>query len=107
MFHDRLIAASESAGRFQRSYNLVPSRRIEVIHNFPDHQHFAEPALKTGRDVRSAFGVGTACIPIGTVGDAIPSKGLIYLIGRQMPKIESFLSRAAGDRKKGFLHIFK
>ena len=81
MFHDRVIAASKATGRFQRTYNLVRPSRIEIVHNFVDHRRFVDIPTKTGCDVRSAFGVDDACLMIGIVGDVIPRKGLIHLVG--------------------------
>jgi glycosyltransferase involved in cell wall biosynthesis len=80
MLNDHVIGVSEATTRFHRRYNLVRRRRIETIHNFIDHQRFDEVPPAGRSHVRTELGIDDRHVLIGTVGDVIPRKGLLYLV---------------------------
>jgi glycosyltransferase involved in cell wall biosynthesis len=86
MFNDRVIAVSEATKRFHHRYNLVPSKRIDVIHNFINDTRFHRVSREQGMCLRDELALSREQKLIGFIGDIIPRKGLIHLI-RAMPKI--------------------
>lgn len=80
MFNDRVIAVSDATKRFHHRFNLVPARRIEVIHNFIDDGRFNHVSRDEAQRVRAELGLDPTCKLIGAIGDVIPRKGLIHLI---------------------------
>ena len=86
MFNDYVIACSEATRRYHRRYNLVRSSRIGTICNFIDLRRMSEVSPDARTSVRASLGIDDSCHLIGAVGDVIPRKGLIYLVGA-MPKI--------------------
>lgn len=86
MFNEYVIAVSEATRRYHQRYNFVRPSRIETIHNFIDYRRMSEVPPDTRAKLRAASGIEESCLAIGIVGEVIPRKGLIYLIGA-MPKI--------------------
>ena len=86
MFNDLVIAVSEKTRRFQESYNLVQSHRIQTIHNFIDDRNFDRLPEEERRNVRQSLGVNDEDVLIGAVGAVLPKKGQHYLI-RALPKV--------------------
>jgi glycosyltransferase involved in cell wall biosynthesis len=86
MFNDRVIAVSEATKRFHQRFNLVPSRRIDVIHNFINDARFHQVTRAQAMSVRAQLGLPPERRLMGVVGDIIPRKGLIHLI-RALPTV--------------------
>ena len=86
MFNDYVMAASEATRKFHRRYNLVPARKIDVVHNFIDDRRFHATAADKGIALRDELGIECDSILIGAVGDILERKGLIYLV-RALPEI--------------------
>jgi L-malate glycosyltransferase len=95
--NDRIIAVSEATARFHRRVNLVPRRKMEVVHNFLDDQGFStiSPAIRLA--ARAQFGLKSHHVAIGTVGEVCPRKGQLYLVQamsellRQVPEARLLL----------------
>ena len=85
MFNDRVIAASMATKRFHNRFNLVPNRRIDVVHNFIDYRPF-DRDQNAGIALRQQYGFSPDDVVVGQVGDVIARKGLLYLI-RALPQI--------------------
>jgi glycosyltransferase involved in cell wall biosynthesis len=86
MFNDRVIAVSEATRAYHHRVNLVPNRRIDVVHNFIDTDRFTKEAGRRRDAVRQEFGIGEGQSWIGVIGDVIPRKGMLYLV-RALPDI--------------------
>lgn len=86
MFNDRVIAASEATKRFHNRFNLVPKRRIDVIHNFVDYTKYERADSNRRRQIRTAFGFDEESVVIGQVGSVIARKGMIYAV-RALPHV--------------------
>ncbi|MBN2473669.1 MAG: glycosyltransferase family 4 protein [Pirellulales bacterium] len=86
MFNDQVITVSEASRRYQRTRNFVRPSRIETIYNFIDHRRMTDVPDQTRFQVRRSLGIGKATPLIGIVGDIVPRKGLIHLVGA-MPEI--------------------
>jgi glycosyltransferase involved in cell wall biosynthesis len=85
-FNDRVIAVSEATSRFHRRYNLVRASRIEIIPNFVDPRLSTRATEQARRDARIALGLEAESPVIGTVGELLPHKGLLYMI-RALPQV--------------------
>ena len=94
MFNDRVIAASQATKKFHHRFNLVPNRRIDVIHNFVDFKKYDGLDSKLRHEKRAEFGFDDQAIVIGQIGDVISRKGLIYAV-RALPDV-----LAANDKAK-------
>lgn len=88
MFNDHVIAVSEATRRYQRIFNFVRASRIETIHNFIDQERLDPISPEARSRVRASLGLDEATPLIAAVGDVIPRKGLIHLVGA-MPEILS------------------
>jgi glycosyltransferase involved in cell wall biosynthesis len=86
MFNDYVVAASEATRRFHRRFNLVPSNRIGVIHNFIDDHVFHQVDVDARNRLRDEFGIDRDALVLSIVGDVIARKGLLYLV-RALPTI--------------------
>jgi len=80
MFNNRVIAVSEATRRFHLKYNLVPKRRIEVIHNFVDFSRFAAVAPEARVRMRASLNVDGSWPLIGFVGSVFVEKGWLDLV---------------------------
>lgn len=86
MFNDLVIAVSEATRHYHHWRNLVPWRRIVTIRNFIDEERVAAVPAETRARMRAALGLDQDAALIGTVGDVIPRKGVLYLV-RALPQI--------------------
>ena len=80
MFNDAVIAVSEATHRYHRTRNLVRRHRVEVIHNFIDHQRFTAVRADARAAMRTRFGIDQSTPLIGAIGAITPQKGLVYLV---------------------------
>jgi glycosyltransferase involved in cell wall biosynthesis len=100
MFNDRVIAASDTARRFHRSYNLVRADRIVTIHNFIDYDRWAHLPEDAGPAFRASVGADDSSLLVGAVGEINRRSGQLQLV-RAMPRILSAVPGArlvlAGD----------
>jgi glycosyltransferase involved in cell wall biosynthesis len=86
MFNDRVIAVSEATRRFHQRYNFVRPGRIDVVHNFIDEKRFHRATRDDGARLRAQLNLPEDALVLGCIGDVIPRKGLIHLIGA-LPRI--------------------
>jgi glycosyltransferase involved in cell wall biosynthesis len=86
MFNDRVIAVSDAARRFHRTYNLVRADRIVTIPDFVDCDRFARVPGDAGARFRASIKVDARSPLVGVVGPIAPSKGQLSLV-RAMPGI--------------------
>ena len=93
MFNDRVIAVSEASRRYQRSRNFVRDDRIDTIYNFIDHDRLAAAPPEARSRIRRSLKIGETTPLLGVIGNVIPRKGLIHLVGA-MPKILSTMPEA-------------
>ena len=79
-FADRVLSVSEHLRELHARRTGFPERRIEVIHNGVDSQRFApDPAVRVR--VRRELGIADAEFCIGSVGNLIPVKDHLTLLG--------------------------
>ncbi|MDG2380740.1 MAG: glycosyltransferase family 4 protein [Pirellulaceae bacterium] len=93
MFNDHVVAASEATRKFHQRYNLVPKRRIEVVYNFIDDHRFHNAPDDAGPCFRQSLDIDQDALLIGTVGDVLQRKGLLYLV-KALPAIIAEIPRA-------------
>jgi len=93
MFNDRVIAVSDTARRFHRSYNLVRADRIVTIHNFIDRDRWAHLREDARPEFRAAIGLEGSSLLVGAVAGINRSSGQLDLV-RAMPKILSVVPEA-------------
>lgn len=86
MFNDYVVAVSEATRRYHRLHNFVRSGRIETIRTFIDYHRMSAALPDVRARMRGSLGVDDSTHLIGCVGDVIPRKGLIHLVGA-LPKI--------------------
>ena len=86
MFNDRVIATSDTARRFHRSYNLVRADRIVNIHDFIDYQRWAHLPEEAGPAFRASLGLEEPSLLVGAVAGISRSNAQLDLV-RAMPKI--------------------
>ena len=100
MFNDRVIAVSDTARRFHRSYNLVRADRIVTIHNFIDYDRWAHLPEDARPAFRASVSADGSSLLVGAVGSISRRNGQLHLV-RAMPKILSEVPDArlvlAGD----------
>jgi glycosyltransferase involved in cell wall biosynthesis len=80
VFNDGVIAVSAAVARFQRRYNRVATRRLQVIHPFVEVTRFTPPAPDVRRRQRAALGISDQALAIGAVGSVFREKGLVELV---------------------------
>jgi len=88
MFNDFVIANSEATRRYHQRHNFVRPARIETIHVFVDYQRMSGTPSGARARIRASLGVDEATPLIGCIGDVIPRKGLIYLVGA-LPRVRA------------------
>jgi glycosyltransferase involved in cell wall biosynthesis len=80
MFNDGVIAVSEATRRYHRTRNFVRRRRVEMIHNFADHQRFTVAGATARWSTRERLGIDQTAPLLGAIGAIVPQKGLVYLL---------------------------
>lgn len=88
MFNDRVIAASIANKKYHSRVNLVPKKRIDVVHNFVHYEDYGCVSEAERIDARAAFGIDASSIVIGQVGKVLARKGLIYTV-KALPDVLS------------------
>ncbi|MEZ6119828.1 MAG: glycosyltransferase family 4 protein [Pirellulaceae bacterium] len=81
MLNDHVLAASAATGRFHHRFNLVPNRKITVVHNFVEPTIYDGIQPDESSALRREWNVAADSLLIGCLGDMIPRKGLLHLIG--------------------------
>jgi glycosyltransferase involved in cell wall biosynthesis len=92
-FNDFVIANSQATYRYHRRWNLVPGRRIQVVHYLLDPERFSEPRQVERQRMRDAWNVGPQGLVAGIIGEVIPRKGHLYAV-RAWPEVAAALPRA-------------
>ena len=87
-FTSRIIACSESAGRFQIEVLKVSPKRVITIHNCTDIQRFASQAASSA--ARKELGIGEDDLVLGSVGRLERLKGHSLLLEVTADLIERF-----------------
>ncbi len=80
MFNDRVIAVSDYTGRYHRFFNLVPKKRMHVVHNFIDCEKFTGKCADLRLRVRESFGLDDSALLIGVIGNISEKKGMSHLV---------------------------
>lgn len=106
-WNDRVICPSSATATFQRFVNLVPSRRIDVIH-YPLNQQGFRPSLDP-TTVRKSLAVSDDRFLIGAVGEVSHRKAPHILLDALPTMIRAghkphvfFAGRVAGDYQNFF-----
>lgn len=86
MFNDRVIAVSDATRRYHVRVNRVPTRRVDVVHNFVDAERFQSVTRADADSVRADLAISPQAKLIGVIGDIGRRKGQIFLV-RAMPRI--------------------
>ena len=86
MFNNYVIACSDATRRYHRWHNLVRPAQIETIRNFIDYRRMAEVTDDARASLRASLALDDDSLLIGVVGDVVPRKGLVHLVGA-LPKI--------------------
>lgn len=86
MLNDLVIAVSEATRSFHRRRNLVLPRRIVTIHNFVEPPQTVSPDLSLRSSLRRSLGGDDSTLLLGTVGNVIPRKGLLFLV-QALPRV--------------------
>lgn len=80
MFNDRVIAVSDYTRRYHRFFNLVPGKRIHLVHNFIDCGRSSKPSADMRRRVRESLGFSDSALLIGAIGNISVKKGITHLV---------------------------
>ncbi|MBD3249390.1 glycosyltransferase [Candidatus Woesearchaeota archaeon] len=86
----KIIAVSESVGKFIKRYEFIPDKKIEVVHNGIDTERFK----KTNQSLRDEFGFSKEDIIIGIVGRVEEGKGhkvLLDAVAEMEEKIKALI----------------
>jgi glycosyltransferase involved in cell wall biosynthesis len=73
-FNDFVIANSEATYRFHRRWNLVPRRRIEVVHYVLDLERFTNVPASAREQLRQEWKIDGHSPVAAIIGDVIPRK---------------------------------
>ncbi len=77
-WNDRVISPCRSTMDFQRRYNFVSRKRIDVVPNFINADKF-QPSI--ARDaMREGLGIDTSSFVVGVIGSVDARKGLHHLV---------------------------
>ena len=79
IFNDHVIAVSNAVARFQR-WNLVPARRITLVHLFIDTDEFVPPDDSSRHRARATMGIAASAPLVGVIGSVFREKGVQDLI---------------------------
>ncbi|MGE0758155.1 MAG: glycosyltransferase family 4 protein, partial [Pirellulaceae bacterium] len=79
-WNDHVIANSDATYRYHRHWNLVPAKRMQVVHYLLDVHEFTAPPIETAGELRRQWGVEPDELLAGIIGDVIPRKGHWYAI---------------------------
>lgn len=92
-FNDYVIANSQATYRFQRTWNLVRTDRMEVVNYLVNLDGFAKASAGDRQRLRGTWGLTEYERVAGIVGDVIPRKGHLHVV-RAWPHIVQRLPSA-------------